>query len=383
VIEPEAMTLHIYDGVVERLEKKTLRASFGLLSSGLNYVGRACWGKKRNFHGYISEFRVWNRARSPREIAATRYMQLLGDEDGLVGYWPFDQESEGVAKDLSGKGNHARIAIGGRIVNVLGPSVKLRTQLLFERGSLAFDDADWQKAVGFLIQVRPESSNYLPSQRMIWEAKVEVRKGLVREKLKHARQVYVRPAVLNVRSGPGTEHEKTARLERSAKIHVIGKAGEWLNVFLPDETEGWVLDALTGSARRKGIGVSLNKINHKLSESFLLEEGSRVDGYKRQNATTAGATLEVVGPDHNLVEASFSFYLTFDNFDLLIENSGLMLQFLKNVDPTWWGARGWIDRALSEIEYGRNTQDTTRGIVHIELRYLKALGILMATVKHK
>jgi C1A family cysteine protease len=44
--------------------------------------------------GKISEFRIWNKVCSSDEIQENMFKQLTGSEDGLVGYWAFD-EGEG------------------------------------------------------------------------------------------------------------------------------------------------------------------------------------------------------------------------------------------------------------------------------------------------
>jgi len=51
------------------------------------------------FNGAIDEFRMWNVARSQAEIMATMGTKLVGNEDGLVGYWQFDDGTGTTAKD--------------------------------------------------------------------------------------------------------------------------------------------------------------------------------------------------------------------------------------------------------------------------------------------
>lgn len=57
------------------------------------------------FNGKITEVRLWDRARSPEEIQASMHQRLRGDEEGLVAYWPLNQESGTSAEDQTGKGN--------------------------------------------------------------------------------------------------------------------------------------------------------------------------------------------------------------------------------------------------------------------------------------
>jgi hypothetical protein len=51
------------------------------------------------FNGAIDEFRMWNVARSQADIMATMGTKLVGNEDGLVGYWKFDDGTGTTAKD--------------------------------------------------------------------------------------------------------------------------------------------------------------------------------------------------------------------------------------------------------------------------------------------
>ncbi|UCC98404.1 MAG: discoidin domain-containing protein [Phycisphaerales bacterium] len=49
----------------------------------------------------LDDFRVWNYARTPEEIKADMYQELTGDEQGLVGYWKFNEGSGTTAHDVS------------------------------------------------------------------------------------------------------------------------------------------------------------------------------------------------------------------------------------------------------------------------------------------
>jgi len=63
--------------------------------------------------GLIDEVRLWNIARTHEQIQATMNITLTGEEDGLVGYWNFD---DGTAKDLSPNGNHGNLLGDAHIV---------------------------------------------------------------------------------------------------------------------------------------------------------------------------------------------------------------------------------------------------------------------------
>ncbi|MBN2704478.1 MAG: VCBS repeat-containing protein, partial [Pontiellaceae bacterium] len=64
----------------------------------------ACFGRGHNdrwLNGWMDELRVWDRALTLEEVTSVAQQTLIGNENGLVGYWNFDTDSS----DLSGNGN--------------------------------------------------------------------------------------------------------------------------------------------------------------------------------------------------------------------------------------------------------------------------------------
>ena len=61
------------------------------------------------FVGLIDEVRIWNIARTENEIRSDMNTQLKGDEQGLVAYWKFDGETNGMVLDVSPNQNHGRL----------------------------------------------------------------------------------------------------------------------------------------------------------------------------------------------------------------------------------------------------------------------------------
>lgn len=51
---------------------------------------------------------------------------------------------------------------------------------------------------------------------------------------------YVNVNLLNVRSGPGSEHEKISTLERGSRVQVIEQQGEWAEIIAEENLEGYV-----------------------------------------------------------------------------------------------------------------------------------------------
>ncbi|MDE0315696.1 MAG: tetratricopeptide repeat protein [Candidatus Poribacteria bacterium] len=63
----------------------------------------------KSFVGQIDEVRVWNVARTEQQIRADMNTQLNGDEPGLVGYWKFDAENQGVIADATQNRNDGKL----------------------------------------------------------------------------------------------------------------------------------------------------------------------------------------------------------------------------------------------------------------------------------
>ena len=51
------------------------------------------------FNGVLDDLRIWNKVRTPKEIQASKSIQLSGKEIGLVKYFPFNEGKGGVTSD--------------------------------------------------------------------------------------------------------------------------------------------------------------------------------------------------------------------------------------------------------------------------------------------
>ena len=67
--------------------------------------------------GSMDEVRIWNRVRSPEEIAGAMFCRLAGNEPGLAGYWTFD---DGTATDLTGHGHNGVLSGDATTALLLG-----------------------------------------------------------------------------------------------------------------------------------------------------------------------------------------------------------------------------------------------------------------------
>ncbi len=91
-------------------------SSFPTPNSGQSYlIGMMTGAESAFYDGLLDEVRIWNIARTESEIKATMMQELAGDEEGLVGYWKFnEQPGETVAHDASSNGNHGILKDGAQ-----------------------------------------------------------------------------------------------------------------------------------------------------------------------------------------------------------------------------------------------------------------------------
>ena len=66
------------------------------------------------FKGQIDEVRVWNIARTQAEIQANLSQKLTGNEQGLVGYWNFEESTGNTVNDLTANKNNGTLINGVR-----------------------------------------------------------------------------------------------------------------------------------------------------------------------------------------------------------------------------------------------------------------------------
>ncbi len=63
--------------------------------------------------GYKSDVRMWNVARSQTQIRDNMYRRLVGNESGLIGYWPMDDGTGDTAGDLTPNANAGDLVNAG------------------------------------------------------------------------------------------------------------------------------------------------------------------------------------------------------------------------------------------------------------------------------
>ncbi|MFZ0475185.1 MAG: SH3 domain-containing protein, partial [Halobacillus sp.] len=56
----------------------------------------------------------------------------------------------------------------------------------------------------------------------------------------YADQMVVKEDVVNVRSGPGTNHEQITQVHKNEVYEYINEQGQWVQIQLSNDRQGWV-----------------------------------------------------------------------------------------------------------------------------------------------
>jgi hypothetical protein len=83
--------------------------SFPNLYNEVTYIGRSQGANNVYFDGLINEVSIWENALSQEEIQYYMNCNPTGTEEGLVGYWNFNEGTGDTVYDYSGNGNHGTI----------------------------------------------------------------------------------------------------------------------------------------------------------------------------------------------------------------------------------------------------------------------------------
>jgi len=130
--DPSTTTLKIYVDGVLGFEKQLGHP----VEIQINYVNLYIGS---GLKGLMDEVSAWNRVLTRAEIKEKMFKSLSGDEDGLVGYWAFDEAEGNTIVDGSPKGNNGILNGNPAIVS---PSKKIG------EGTLHFDGVDDYVDVG-------------------------------------------------------------------------------------------------------------------------------------------------------------------------------------------------------------------------------------------
>lgn len=121
--------------------------SFDLSTSYDLYFGKRIAGGRLdnvNFNGIIDEVRVWNSARTQRQIQENMLRYLSKSDSGLVGYWQFNQDHGKIVLDSGGSENHGMIQGNPTWLTSTGPFGNgiSNTQIVTSTDSVIFAGTD-------------------------------------------------------------------------------------------------------------------------------------------------------------------------------------------------------------------------------------------------
>jgi hypothetical protein len=119
------------------------------------YIGENAQSTGRYFDGLMDEVRIWSDDRSVNEIRQNMYRELNGDEDGLVAYYKFNEESGLNADDSKSGGN-----IDGTLTNMAGNEWRNSGAFAGPRRCLDFDGSDDYVDCGTFDSFCPGSGSF-------------------------------------------------------------------------------------------------------------------------------------------------------------------------------------------------------------------------------
>ncbi len=93
------------------------------------------------FVGQIDEVRVWSIARTEADIRSDMVTQLNGDEPGLVAYWNFDEETDGIISDVSPNQNDGKLVGNSKLVDYIRPVSTISGPEQLEKAAIAYEKA--------------------------------------------------------------------------------------------------------------------------------------------------------------------------------------------------------------------------------------------------
>ena len=163
-----------------------------------------------SFVGQIDEVRVWKIARTEQQIRVDMNIQLKGDENGLIGYWKFDEETDGRISDTSSFNHHGKLIGDAK----LEPSSRTVYKTM-NTEQFALAKAAYEKA----IDLAPKSyrsydllAKLFIKQNLISDAEAVYRRALDIP-FRQATQNSLIWAVSDLYAGDGKEHKLLAILE--------------------------------------------------------------------------------------------------------------------------------------------------------------------------
>jgi hypothetical protein len=138
--------------------------------------------------------------------------------------------------------------------------------------------------------------------------------------------------------------------------------------------------------QRKSIGLSYGTVMNYLTNFFVMEEGTTVDGLSRYSGQSKDglAILEIIGDKSDIAQATLLIALPNDSPDTVITNTALVLRFLKNTFPGWKGADEWVMGRVQKLSKSpQGTASIRRGNKVLDVNVLTDMGMVTLTVRSR
>ena len=92
-----------------------------------------------SFVGQIDEVSIWNVALTENHIRSYMKKPLRGDEKDLVGYWNFDEETDGIISDMSPNQNDGKLVGNSKLVDYIRPIAAISGPEQLEKAAIAYE----------------------------------------------------------------------------------------------------------------------------------------------------------------------------------------------------------------------------------------------------
>jgi hypothetical protein len=138
-------------------------------------------------------------------------------------------------------------------------------------------------------------------------------------------------------------------------------------------------------SQRMSIGLSYGTVMNYLTNFFVMEEGTTVEGLPRYSGQSKDglAILEIIGDKSDIAQATLLIALPNDSPDTVITNTALVLRFLKNTFPGWKGADKWVMGRVQELSKSpQGTASIRRGNKVLDVTVLTNMGMVTLTVRN-
>ena len=136
--------------------------------------------------------------------------------------------------------------------------------------------------------------------------------------------------------------------------------------------------------QQETLGISYNQMMNYLSNFFTMEKSTPVDGQDRYMGETSSglAILEIIGEKEDITQTTLLIGIPSDNYEILIENSAILIRFLKNAVPEWEESSDWATTSLEKMTESTSTrEEEIYGNKLIKMYLIREFGMVTVTVE--